>query len=116
MDIIKNVDILELIRIHVFQGEPTREDPMPYRVMIESLDQSKKVVFDEKALSIMNDKLTERAQLFEDGRDPRVTDYIQEYVSRMVSELHRNGLVELQEIGDVKEDPYASVRKQHPTR
>lgn len=112
MDIIKHVDILELIRIHVFRGEPSRKDPLPYMVEIEPLDKTKKIVFDEKALEVLNRKLTEKAQTFEDGRDPRIKDYIQEFVGRMVSELARNGLVGLEDIGDAPEDPYAHIRKQ----
>jgi hypothetical protein len=111
MDILKNVDILELVRIYVYPGEPTREDPMPYRVEIQSIDPKKKVVFDEKALSVLNHRLTERAQEFDDGRDPRVVDYIKEFVGRMLSELSRNGLVVLDDISDEPEDPYAAVRK-----
>lgn len=111
MEILKNVDILELVTIHVYRGDPTHDDPMPYRVMIESLDKGKKVVFDEKALQTMNYHLTEKAQQFQDGRDPRVKDYIQEFVGRMVSELAKNGLVVLEDVGDEKEDPYANLRK-----
>lgn len=118
MQILKNVDILDLTRIHIYLGQPTREDPLPYKVFIEAVDQTKKVVFDEDALKILNQKITDRVQQFDDGRDPRVVDYVKEFVGRMLTELYRNGLVELEDIPEGSDDPYAEVKKQlkHLTR
>jgi hypothetical protein len=114
MHILKNVDILDLVRIHVYKEKPTREDPLPYRVFIESIDSSKRIVFDEAALNILNQKVTERSQAFGDGRDPRIQDYIKEFVGRMVSELGKNGLAVIEDIPEGSEDPYATLRKNHP--
>jgi hypothetical protein len=110
MGILKNVDISELIRIHVFRDKPTPQDKMPYRVVVESLEKDKRVVFDPDALKVLNQKVTENAQRFDDGRDPRVAEYIKEFISKMISELHRNGLVVLENIPDGPEDHYASLR------
>ena len=113
MQILKNVDILDLVRIHIFRGQPTKGDPLPYRIEIQSIDESKRVIFDESALKVLNHRLTENVQKFDDGRDPRVRDYIEEFVGRMLTELYRNGLVELEEIPDSPDDPYADVRNRH---
>jgi hypothetical protein len=106
--IMKHIDVLELIRIHVFRIPNTPR----FEVEIESIDKNKNVVFDEDALRIMNQKITERAAQFE-ARDPRAKTYIEEFIARLTSELHRNGLMELEEISDEPSDPYADLRKQY---
>ena len=112
MQILKNVDILDLTRTHIYMGHTSKEDPLPYKVFIEALDPTKKVVFDESALQILNNKVTERVQQFDNGRDPRVVNYIKEFVGRMLTELYRNGLVELEDIPEGSDDPYMEVKKQ----
>lgn len=106
--IMKHVDILELIRVHVFRVPNTAR----FEVEIESIDKNKNVVFDEDALRIMNQKITEKAAQFE-ARDPRAKHYIEEYVARLTGELHRNGLMELEEVPDEASDPYADLRKRY---
>ena len=111
MQILDKVDIKDLIRIHVFMGQPTKEDPLPYRVMVEPIQKTKHIIWDESALATFNAIVTEKCQQFDDGRDPRVIDYIKEFTERMMSELHRNGLIVLEDIPEGSDDPYATVKK-----
>ena len=106
---LKNVSIADLVTVHIFKGIPTEFDKMPYEVVVDCLDRTKRVVFDVDALKVVNQKVTEKVQQFKDGRDPKVVEYIKEFVTRMLVELHKNGLVILEDIPEA-EDPYASVR------
>ena len=106
--IMKHVDILELIRIHVFRIPNTPK----FEVEIECIERDKNLVFDEDALRVMNHKITEKAAQFE-ARDPRAKNYIEEFVARLTSELHRNGLVELEEVPESAPDPYADMRRKY---
>lgn len=105
MQVMNKVDILDLVRIHVFRLPNTPS----FEVEIEPLDKNKNVIFDEDALRVMNEKVSEKAAQFE-ARDPRAKDYIQEFVGRMTSELYRNGLVSLEVVTDEPDDPYVDMR------
>jgi len=108
MQIMNQVDILDLVRIHVFRIPNTAR----FEVQVEAVDKTKNVVFDEDALKVLNQKVTERAAQFE-ARDPRAIGYIEEFVGRLTSELYRNGLVELATVSDEDQDPYADLRKEY---
>jgi hypothetical protein len=114
MEIMKNVDILDLVKINVLKGVPTKADPAPIRVQIEPVDSEYNVVFDEEALNVLNNKIAEFVidKQMSIG-DEKTFSYIEEFVARMVSELHRNGLVELQEVGDTPDDPYKDLRNKY---
>lgn len=114
VDILKNVDFLDLVRIHVYKGQPVPGDPFPYRIEFECVDPTKRVVFDAHEFSKMNVILTEKAQQFHPA-DPRFKGYIEEFCARLASELYRNGLCELEDIPEGKEDPYALERRKYPT-
>lgn len=111
MQVMNKVDILDLVHIHVFRIPNTAR----FEVQIEAIEKNKNVIFDEDALKIMNQKITEKAAQFE-ARDPRAKDYIQEFVGRMTSELYRNGLVALDIVTDEPDDPYADIRKKYSKR
>lgn len=111
IDILKNVEFLDLVRIHVLRGHPVPGDLYPFRVEFEPLDKSKRVVFDESEFRTMNQVLSEKATQFHPN-DPRFKGYIEEFAGRLASELYRNGLAELEEIPDAPSDPYADLRKQ----
>jgi hypothetical protein len=101
------------VRIHVYKDAPSREDPVPYRIFVEAIEKGKRVVFDSDALRVFNHRLTENAQRFDDGRDPRVKTYLEEFASKMISELARNGLIIIEDLPDASDDPYAAVRNMH---
>ena len=111
-NILKHVEFLDLVRIHVYRAPPEKNDKFPLRIEFEPLDKTKKIVFDETELKKMNEILTEKAQQFHPS-DPRLKMYIEEFAARVVTELYRSGLVELIENGDSPENPYAHLRKQY---
>jgi hypothetical protein len=102
----KNVNIADLIKINIYQSRSA------FDVQIECLEKNKNVVFDEKALRTLNEQLTERCKGLSVG-DPKTHKYIEEFVYRMISELHRNGLVELEEAQEPDSDPYKKVRSKY---
>lgn len=109
-NILKNVDFLDLVRIHVYPGQPHPTDRHPFRIEFESVDKTKRVVFDESSIRKMNEILTEKASQFHPS-DPRVRGYLEEFAGRLASELYRNGLVELDDIPDAPDDPYTQAKK-----
>jgi hypothetical protein len=106
IDVMNHVNISELMNITAFRVGQTGK----FVVDIRCLDPDKKVVIDPKALETMNNKITERAAQFE-ARDPKAKTYIEEFVSRMLPELHRVGLLEIVDIPDAPADPYAEFKK-----
>ena len=106
IDVMSHVNISEMMNITAFRIGQTGK----FVVDIRCLDVSKKVVIDPKALETMNSKITEKAAQFE-ARDPRAKTYIEEFVSRMLPELQRVGLLEIIDIPDEPEDPYAEFKK-----
>lgn len=109
-NILKNVDIADLIVVNVFKGTPTPHDKNPFVVAVDPIDQTKKVVFDSSALKVLNAKITDKVR-GADSRDPNTIGYIKEFVTKMVSEFYRNGLVEITEVPDSPEDPYEEAKK-----
>jgi len=109
--LLKNIDILDLIRIHVYKERPRKNDAAPIGVNIECVEKGKKIVFDEKSLKALNEQATIQAAKF-DIRDQNVLNYVEEFVARMVSAFHKNGLVEIVDIPDSPDDPYANIRKE----
>lgn len=109
VDVMKNVDILELVVINIFEPHPGQ-----IQVAVTPLDKTKKIVFDETALKKFNEIITEKCQEMDmNSKDPKTREYIKEFVSKMTGELHRNGLVEICDIGEVVNDPYQDLRKQY---
>lgn len=109
-NILKHVDLLDLITVNIFRGQATVGDPNPYVISVVPLDQTKRVVFDADALKALNNKLTEKIH-GKNPSDPNTISYMKEFASRMISELYRNGLVLLEDIPDAKDDPYEQARK-----
>lgn len=110
-NILANVDILDLVVINVFKGTPTLQDPSPFVVTVDPLDQTKKVVFDPSALKVLNDKLTEKIA-GSDAKDLNTVGFIKEFAGKMISGLYKNGLVIIEDIPDAVDDPYAEAKKQ----
>jgi hypothetical protein len=93
---------------------PDPVNPGRFEVQIASIDDKKNVVFDERALAVLNERVTEKSKQFSDARDPRVRGYIKEFVGRMASELYKNGLMELEDIDQQEgspEDPYSKAKR-----
>lgn len=111
MEILKHVDILDLIRVHVLPERFYDRHTGKFTVLLESVDPHKQVVIDEKASATLNEEVVKRASTFE-ARDPRAAKFIEEFVSRMVSELYRNGLVVLEDVQDAPSDPYQAAKEQ----
>ena len=115
--VMQHVDILDLVNINVARGQPTPIDPVPIRVFVEPVDRTKNVVFDESALKVLNNKMSEfvlSRQL--DIRDDNTFKYIEEFVGRMVTELYKNGLMALEDVGDEPDDPYQDVRNMYDSK
>jgi hypothetical protein len=109
-NLLKHVDILDLVTINIFKGPVSKEDPNPLVVSIDPLDRSQRVVFDDGALKVMNEKLTEKLA-DKDARDSNTIEYLKEFVGRFVSELYRNGLCLIEDIPEGNADPYAEAKK-----
>lgn len=107
------IDILDLVNVTVVRLPPKGpQDLAPMSIEIIPHEENKMVIIDEKAMEVLNSKLTERsAQLQLDPRNPQTFSYLQEFVGRMISELYRNGLLELENVPDAVSDQYAKVRK-----
>lgn len=103
-DIMKSVELSDLgnIEVAVFpQGHIT--------INFVPLDKTKKLVFDTSALKTLNEKATDLAR-GKDASDPKVKQFIAEYVHRMIIALHKNGLCELVPITEGPEDWYSGNR------
>lgn len=111
-NILKHVDILDLIVVNLFKGKPSLHDPNPIVVSVDPIDPSKRVVFDPDALRVLNDKLTEKIK-GSDSSNPNTIQYVKEFASKMISALYKNGLVIIEDIPEAAEDPYAAARKMH---
>jgi hypothetical protein len=109
MNIMKHVDVLDLIKINVFR--PNVYQPGQLEVSLEALEKDKVVVIDEDELKRLNELLTDKCREFEDARDPKVTKYIEEFVARMCSEWHRLGLLEIEEVPEGSKDPYQDAKE-----
>lgn len=103
-DILKNVDILSLVDVQIFQTHPGFFD-----VSFYCHDKTKQLVFDESALQTLNHKLSEKMAGL-NARDPNTRGYIEEFVGRMLVEMHRHGLCAIDDVKDAQEDPYAHLR------
>lgn len=108
VEIMNHVDIAELVKVHVYR--PNVYKPGILNVSLEPLEEGKRVIIDEDAKKTLDRVLTEKCQEFEDARDPKVAKYIEEFVSRMIIEWHRNGLMIIEDIPDAPDDPYAAAR------
>ena len=108
MDIMKHVNISEMVTVTATRMPRTAE----FKVSIIPLDPRLNLVFDESALRTMEEKISQKAAQFA-ARDPRAQKYIEEFVSRMLPELQRTGLLEIEEASESPEDPYKSIREQH---
>jgi hypothetical protein len=109
-NILKNVDIADLIVVNVYKGKPQVGDPNPFIVAVDPIDQTKKVVFDESSLKVLNARLTEKLK-DADSTNPNTVQYIKEFATKMVSEFYKNGLLEIVDIPDSPEDPYELAKR-----
>ena len=102
----KHVNIADLIKITIYQGKSN------FDVQIDCLDPKKNIVFDEKALQTFNEQLTDRCRGMSAG-DPKTQKYIEEFTYRMITELARNGLVELEDAKEQDDDHYKKMRNKY---
>ena len=109
-NLLNNVDILDLVVVNVFKGQPSREDPFPLIISIDPLEQNKRFVIDTSAQEVLNNKLTEKLK-DADPRNPNTISYAKEFIGKMITELHRSGLCLIEDIPEAKDDPYSEVRK-----
>lgn len=107
---LKHIDILDLVTIDLYH---TGVATMPGHVSVSftPLEVTKRVIFDESAKKVLEEKILERAAN-KDLKDPKIANYIKEFAGRMLSELYKNGLVLLEEIPDAPNDPYWQVKQQ----
>jgi len=106
INIMQNVSFLDLVQIRVFQTTPEN-----IQVTFECIEKNKNVVFDEKALKEMNYKINEKV-IGMNAKDPKVKEYINEFVAKLAEALYKNGLVEIVEATEAKTDPYGDLRNQ----
>ena len=78
IDIMEHVSILDRIRIHIMQVKPGN-----FELQIESLDNTKNVVFDKKSLKELNHQILERVR-DRSATDPKTASYIQEFCAKMI--------------------------------
>jgi hypothetical protein len=109
-DILKNVEISDLIVVNVFKGKPMPGDPNPLMVTVDPIDSTKKVQFDSSALTVLNARLTEKVR-GSDVTNPNTIQYIKEFATKMAAEFYRNGLLEIVDIPEAKDDPYEEAKK-----
>lgn len=113
MNTLDHVEIDSLIDINVFRIKGTGH----FGVEIETREPGKVVTFDEKALATLNYEITsimKRKDL--SASDPKAAEFIEEYVSRMVRELHVSGLVEITDAPEGDTDHYKELRKDYRNR
>lgn len=109
-NILKHVDILDLVTITVFRGKPTPGDLNPLVVTLDPIDVSKRLEWDTDALKVLNKKLSDKMK-DSDVHNPNTITYIKEFAGKMLSELYKNGLVIISDIPDAPEDPYQAAKK-----
>jgi hypothetical protein len=107
MNILNHVNIAEMVTITATRAPNSAK----FEVSIVPLSAHQRLVFDEKALATLNEKLTEKAAQFE-ARDPRAKKYIEEFVARMLPEFQRVGLLEIENIPE-SEDPYKEIKEKY---
>ena len=108
-NILKHVDIADLININVVVPNITRPDVI--QVDITALEEGKHVVIDTDALDTFNCILVEKCQQFDNARDPKVKEYIKEFTHRMCQEWDSAGLIVIEDIPEAVDDPYAHLRR-----
>jgi hypothetical protein len=104
-DLLKHVDILTLVDIQIFETHPGH-----LSVDFYCHQPGKHLVFDEKALEVLNHQLSEELA-GRSTKDPNTRGYIQEYVGRMIDQLSRHNLCAIEDIPDAPDDHYAKLRK-----
>ena len=110
MSVLNNVEILDLINIHVYN--PNVFVPGEIRVDFQPIEKGKRVVIDSDAVKTLEEILKERANdKFDDARDPKVKKDIEEFVGRMCIEWHKSGLLLIEDVPDAPSDPYEQAKK-----
>lgn len=104
------VNIAELLTVTAMNRDGTGE----FVVDIVPLDKHKRFVMDPKAMETMNEQITSKCRVLE-ARDPRTRLYIEEMVSRLITELNRVGLCQIEDVPEM-EDPYKAIRQKFHSR
>lgn len=114
-NVLKHVDILDLVVVNIFKGLASKEDPYPLVISIDPLEADRRFVIDSDAQKVLNDKLSEKLK-DADPRNPNVIQYAKEFIGKMISELHRSGLCFIEDMPEAKDDPYADAKKLFKSR
>ena len=109
VNILKNVEINELINIDVFN--PNIYNTGAFEVNIEAVEKGKRVVIDTASMQKLGHILKERANKnFESVRDPKMKKDMEEFVARMCIEWHKHGLLIIEDIPEAPSDPYEEAK------
>ncbi len=110
VNILKNVEINELIKITVFN--PNMYSAGQIAITLDAIEEGKRVVIDPDAAMKLNEILKERANnKFESIKDPKMKKDMEEFVARMCIEWHKNGLLIIEDIPDAPSDPFEEAKK-----
>lgn len=110
VNILKNVEINELLRIEVFNTNIY--DHGQIEINLEAVEKGKRVIIDEDASKKLGEILRDRANdKFDNTRDPKMKKDMEEFVARMCVEWHKNGLLIIEDIPDAPSDPYEEAKE-----
>ena len=107
-NILKNVDILDLVNIIVQRDYNSTIGK--FNISIVPLDETKRFYIDSFSKKVLEDKILERTSnlsVFDD----KTKFAIQEFAGRYISEIYKHELCGLEDIPEAKDDPYADLRK-----
>src|SRR3990167_10752782 len=107
-DILKNVDILDLINISVEKGQLQNLGKL--NVNITPIDNTKQFFIDEKVKKTLEEEVCKRSGGLPIS-DTKTLIFVEEFVAKMISELYRHDLCGLENIPEPNEDPYKDLRK-----
>jgi hypothetical protein len=105
-DILNHVEMKDLVSIHVFRIAGTGQ----FDVQIVPHDTTKRFVIDEKAKQTMEDELTRRTAIL-NANDPKAKEYMEEFTMKLITELQKHKLCDIEVVPDSPEDPYSDLRK-----
>ena len=109
VNILKNVEINELINIDVFN--PNIYSAGQLEISITAVEKGKRVIIDTGATQKLAHILKERANSkFESARDPKMKKDMEEFIARMCIEWHKHGLLVIEDVPDAPSDPYEEAK------
>lgn len=103
--IMDSVDILDRVRIHVFQTSPGHFD-----VDFTCREKNKVLVLDDDAKKTLTNKLNELA-VGKDAMSANTRGYIEEYTGRLLQGFHKCNLALIEDRPEAIDDHYEKIRK-----